>query len=138
MGWSISCRSGVTPSRTRISRQALLSRYGQTGIDVEQVAERARGGDGRATAAFQEVGAELAEFLAPWLAGFEADCLVVGGSIARAWDLFEPVVRPGVESVRSLELVTAAALIDDAPAAAAPSLHRQRGEGPRRDLGRFS
>jgi glucokinase len=117
------------PVEDRISRRALLSRYGDTEIDVEQVADRARDGDERATAAFREVGADLAEFLAPWLESFEADCLVVGGSIARAWDLFEPVLRPGLASVRSLDLVTAAALIDDAALLGA-ALHAAGRDGP--------
>jgi glucokinase len=100
----------------RISRRGLLARYGAgRGLDVQHVAERARHGDVHAREAFDHVAAELAEFLVPWLVRFEAGCLVVGGSIARAWDLIEPVLEPALAPVESLELVTVAAAIDDAP-----------------------
>lgn len=100
------------PVEDRISSRGLLARYGAAdGVDVEQVAERARGGDARARDAFGELSAELGEVLAPWLASFDATCLVVGGSIARAWDLIEPRLRPALASA---ELALAANL-DDAP-----------------------
>ena len=111
----------------RISRRGLLARYAEPGVDVEQVAERARRGDTRAAAAFDEIAANLAEFLTPWLVGFGAGCLVVGGSIARAWDLIEPALRTGLEAVPSLGLVVPAAQIDNAPLLGA-ALHAARHE----------
>lgn len=103
------------PVEERISRGALLARYAEPGIDVEQIAARARDGDARASDAFRTVAADLAEFLCPWLDGFRAGCLVVGGSIAHAWDLLEPVLRPALAPVEPLELLARAARIDDAP-----------------------
>jgi glucokinase len=98
----------------RISRRGLLARYDGDVVDVEQVAERARGGDERAAAAFHEVASDLADLVAPWLRTFGATCLVVGGSIARAWDLIAPVLRRDLSSVESLAVVTVAARLDEA------------------------
>ena len=97
-----------------ISRRGLLARYGDGAVDVEQVAERARSGDERAAAAFHEVASGLAELLAPWLRSFQATCLVVGGSIAGAWDLIAPALGARLAPVESLEVVTVAAHLDDA------------------------
>ena len=104
------------PVEDVISRRGLLERYGARAneLDVEQIAERARSGEPRAGETFAEVMATLAEFLLPWLRAFAPTCLVVGGSIARAWDLIEPHLRAGLASVEPLD-VTVAASIDDAP-----------------------
>jgi glucokinase len=103
------------PVEDTISARGLLARYGDEAVDVEQVAARARDGDERARDAFEEVGAALAEFLAPWVASFEPTCVVVGGSIARAWDLLAP----------PLEMAAPAANVDDAPLLGA-ALHATR------------
>ena len=84
-------------------------------LDVEGIAVRAATGEPRARRAFEELGRALGEFLAPWLERFQPTCLVVGGSIARSWQLFEQSLRTELESVAGLETVTPAAHIDDAP-----------------------
>lgn len=95
-----------------ISRRALLARYGgEDGIDVEHVAARARDGDRRAREAFGDFARALAEFLAPWLTSFAPSCLVVGGSIAKSWDLIRPVLAPELSAVAE---VTAAHNLEDA------------------------
>jgi glucokinase len=105
------------PVEETISRRALLARYGtdpDTGPDVQQIAERARAGERRARLVFEELGADLAEFLRPRLEAFTPTCLVVGGSIAHAWKLLEPALTPAFAGDRCL-VVTRAARIDDAP-----------------------
>jgi glucokinase len=105
------------PVEDTISRGALLARYGGDAAgayDVEQIAEHARAGERRARAAFEELGADLAEFLGPRLEAFAATCLVVGGSIAHAWELFEPALTSALEADGRL-IVARAARIDDAP-----------------------
>ena len=98
------------PVEDTISRRALLALYGaDAGIDVEQLAARARAGDARARETFRDTAAALAEFVSPWLRSFDASCLVVGGSIARAWDLLAPVLEA------ELDGVTRAAKLDEAP-----------------------
>jgi glucokinase len=100
-----------------ISRGALLARYGGDAAgrsDVEQIAERARAGERRGRRIFEQLGAGLAEFLAPTVEAFAPTCLVVGGSIAHAWDLFESTLDSGLAAEGRL-VVARAARIDDAP-----------------------
>jgi glucokinase len=104
------------PVEETISRRALLARYGadpDCGPDVEQIAERARVGEHRARLVFEELAADLAEFLVPSLEAFAPTCLVVGGSIARAWELMGSVLRSGLASGPPL-VVARAARVDDA------------------------
>ena len=61
-----------------------------------------------------ELGQALGEFLRPWLLAFEPGCLVVGGSIARSWQLIRPGLLAELRPVESLERVTVAEHIDDA------------------------
>jgi glucokinase len=99
-----------------ISRGAVLERYGSdpdTGPDVDSIAALARAGDGRALRVLQQLAADLAEFLDPHLRAFGAGCLVVGGSIAQAWDLLGPGLEAGVSSTRPLA-VTRARHLEDA------------------------
>lgn len=106
------------PVEQTISRAALLARYGarvDEDIDVEQIADRAREGERAARRVFADLGTALGQFLAPWLRAYEPTCLVVGGSIARSWDLFEDTLRVDLESVTSLRTVTVAAQLEDAP-----------------------
>jgi glucokinase len=93
------------PVEDVISARALRARHGA------EVAELARRRDKRV---FDELGSDLGEFLAPWLRSFDASCLVVGGSIANAWDLFGPALERSLASVPSLARAQAANL-DDAP-----------------------
>jgi glucokinase len=106
------------PVEETISRRGLLARYRAdrpgAHLDVEQIAARARAGEAAARQTFAEVMAAIGEFLAPWLRGFGASCLVVGGSIARAWDLIEPALRPALAGLPHLEVVARAANLDDA------------------------
>jgi glucokinase len=106
-----------TPVEETISRCALLARYhasSEDSTDVEQIATRGRAGEGRARLVFQELAADLAEFLGPPLEAFAPTCLVVGGSIARAWELLGPVLEQRLAAFRPL-VVAQAARIDDAP-----------------------
>ena len=105
------------PAERTISRGALLARYNADSgerPDLNEIAERARAAETRARRVFEEVAADLAEFLAAPLEAFAPTCLVVGGSIARAWDLLEPTLVDALAAYRPL-LVARAVNIDDAP-----------------------
>jgi predicted NBD/HSP70 family sugar kinase len=106
---------GADVERT-ISRAALRAAYG-TGldddVDVEQIAERAHAGESAGGRVFDDLGTALGQFLTPWLRAFDPSCLVVGGSIARSWGLFERSLRAELEPVAGLRTVTVAEHIDD-------------------------
>ena len=99
------------PVEERISRGAVLARYGEEGVDVAQIAVRAREGERRAREAFDVLSTDLADFLRPWLRAFDPTCLVVGGSIARSWDL----LQGRLDSLATGVVVTPAEHIDEAP-----------------------
>jgi glucokinase len=88
------------PVEDAISSRGVLARYGpEPGLGVSTIAARARAGEAHATEVFRAFGSDLAEFVGPWLEAFAPTCLVAGGSIARAWDLFGPELErafPGV------------------------------------------
>lgn len=105
------------PVEETISRRALLAGYGGDSAelaDVEQIAARGRAGEARARLVFRQLAMDLAEFLVPSLEAFTPTCLVVGGSIARAWELLEPVLERRLAAFQPL-VVVRAARIDDAP-----------------------
>ena len=106
------------PVEQTISGAALLAAYGAPsngGIDVEQIADRARAGERAARRVFTDLGAALGQFLSPWLRAFEPSCLVVGGAIARSWELFEGALKSELEPIPEPRSVTVAAQLEDAP-----------------------
>ena len=102
------------PVEETISRGAVVARYGEPGVDVEEIAARARAGDVEARSAFANLGSNLGEVLRPWLRSFRASCLVVGGSIARAWALFEGTLIRSLDDLPVLVAVRPATRLDDA------------------------
>ena len=81
----------------RRGRQGYVARAGQPdGIDVREIAGLARAGDPAASATFVAAFEVLGEVLGPWLERFGADQLVIGGSIAGAWDLISRPLRTGL------------------------------------------
>ena len=105
------------PVEETISARALLAGYGgdATGMtNVEQIAARGRAGEAHARLVFRQLAADLAEFLVPTLEAFTPTCLVVGGSIAQAWELLEPVLEERLAAFAP-SVVARAAQIDEAP-----------------------
>ena len=103
------------PVEDAISGRAISARFdGRTG--AAEIAARAGAGDIGAAAAFASFGADLAESLEPWVRGFRPSRVVVGGSIACAWEHFGAALPP---------IATAATRIDDAAllGAAAYAVH---------------
>ncbi|MDV9172486.1 ROK family protein, partial [Streptomyces sp. W16] len=75
------------PLEDTVSRRAILARYGDPAADVRDIAERARAGEERARQALDGAFTGLGAVLGPRLLAFGATALVVGGSMARSWDL---------------------------------------------------
>lgn len=73
-----------------ISARGLLKAYPAT--DVRAIAVKAPK-DAAAAKAFATLGTDLGLFLAPWLKNFEADTLVIGGSISQSYALFAPTMQ---------------------------------------------
>lgn len=84
-----------------VSRRAIRKAYARGAIDgpdVYKIAALARGGDLAAIEVFRFAMHALGETIAPWVHRFEATALVIGGSIARSWDVLEAPLRDGLMS----------------------------------------
>ncbi|MFE4967620.1 ROK family protein [Streptomyces sp. NPDC056660] len=84
------------PLEDTVSRRAILARYGDPAADVQDIAGRARAGEERARRVLDDVFTALGAVLGPRLLDFGATALVVGGSIARSWDLVAPALSTGL------------------------------------------
>ncbi|MFG2652167.1 ROK family protein [Streptomyces sp. NPDC048436] len=84
------------PLEDSVSRRAILARYGDHEVDVRDIAVRARAGERWARQVLDEALAALGTVLAPCVRDFGASAVVVGGSMARSWDLVGPALRTGL------------------------------------------
>lgn len=84
------------PLEDVVSRRAIRAAYGPGAPDVAEIAGRARAGEPAAARVLTVAFGALGEVLAPWLAAFRAEVLVVGGSMAGSWDLVGPALRAGI------------------------------------------
>ena len=84
------------PLEDTVSRRAILARYGDPATDVHDIAGRARAGEERARRVLDDVFTALGVVLGPRLTDFAATALVVGGSMARSWDLVAPALSAGL------------------------------------------
>ena len=114
------------PLEETVSRRALRRSYAtlvgtEVDLDVREIAELAREGDPAAARVMSSTYERLGQLLAPWATRFDAQAIVVGGSIARAWDLVAPALREGLGDwpgeLRQSLLFADAALIGAASAA---------------------
>jgi glucokinase len=90
------------PLEDTVSRRALLARAGAApGVDVRDLATRARAGDAALHALFTDAFTALGRALAPWVRRFGASLVVVGGAIAASWDLVAAPLRAGLSDFRA-------------------------------------
>ena len=82
---------------TRGIRRAFGARGGDPALNVARIAELARSGDPTAIDALDAVFDALGRGLGPSLRAFGANVIVIGGSIARSWDLMWPAFRRGLD-----------------------------------------
>jgi glucokinase len=79
------------PLEDVISRRAMLREYaalvGPSDADVRDLADRARAGDAISAELFATTFGRLGRAVGPWVGRFAADAIVIGGSMARSWDL---------------------------------------------------
>jgi glucokinase len=89
------------PLEETVSQRAIRRTYAEAAgqspaPDVQEITQRARHGDWAAIEVLTHAFRVLGTVLGPNLAAFEADILVVGGSIAASWDLLAPPLREGL------------------------------------------
>lgn len=101
------------PIEDTVSTRALLASYGQNGVSVREVFERARAGEASALDAVTSTMQHLGRFAAPFIADFGATVFVVGGSISQSWDLIEPALRSGLGD--TTVAIARSELLADAP-----------------------
>ena len=101
------------PIEDTVSTRALLGSYGQEGVSVRELFERARAGEASALSVVTSTMEHLGRFVGPFVAGFSATVFVVGGSISQSWDLIEPALRRGLGD--TTVALAHSALLADAP-----------------------
>jgi glucokinase len=82
----------------RAIRAAYAARTGDTTADVREIADRARRAEPAASDVLAHSVRGLGTAIGPWLTGFGAEVLVVGGSMVKSWDVFEPLLREGLHA----------------------------------------
>ena len=109
-----------------ISSRGIVAAFGEN-LDVIEIARRARARDRSARAVFDRFGAALGEFLRPWIDRFQPSCLVFGGSITRAWDIFGDAFLGSCPEAEHLDRCGPADRLDEAPLLGA-AFHAVRGQ----------
>ncbi len=100
--WSKPYRGGTVEDH--VSAKALIARYRQrrNGFDVSRgvagIAEDARAGDREALSVFNELGQDLGELLPAHARNLGIERVVIGGQIAKAFELFGPCLLSSNES----------------------------------------
>lgn len=103
------------PVEETLSSRGLRDAYGVDSPDVIEIAQRARAGDRHAAEVLRRFGSGLGEFLVPWVERFAATCVVLGGSIARSFDLWAEDFRAAFPSETDLTRYGVAEQLDEAP-----------------------
>ena len=82
----------------RAIRRAYVAAGGSSSTDVREIAAAARSGESRASSVLAAAFTALGRVAAPAIAGFDADTVVVGGSMTGSWDLVGPAFEAGLRS----------------------------------------
>ena len=98
--WNVAFADGIAEDRVsgRAVTEAYVRRTGRS-LDAVDVAGAARAADRAAIEVFAALGDDLGAVIAPWARAFRADMIVVGGNVARAFDLFGPTLAHGLEGL---------------------------------------
>lgn len=87
--WNLPFQEGI--AEEYVSATAVVKSYAKkTGLTLsgKKIAELARQGDKQAQTSFAKMGEDFAGVLEPLIQNFSPDTLVLGGNLARAFDLF--------------------------------------------------
>ena len=86
--------------------EALSGKY----ADAKEIAERAFGGEKEAILVYKEMGNAIGEVLKPYIKKYNSDIVLVGGQLAKSFELFESSIEADVK-IRASENTEGAALI---------------------------
>lgn len=92
---------GGRPLEETVSRRAIAAAYGG-GVDVAEIAERARAGEHRARMVLETAFETLGAAFRPWIERFGATVVVVGGAMAGSWDLVSIPLSAGLKGTAEL------------------------------------
>ena len=93
---------GGRPLEETVSTRAVVRAYRRPAAGVLDVI---RAGDAAALGAYHRLGVALA----PWIRSFGAQAVVVGGAVARSWDVIEPLLTGGLtEGGAAVDVLAAA------------------------------
>jgi len=115
--WCLTDNRGIMEDR--LSRRGIVQIYqemtGGSEDDVEAIAHRAKLGDADSIQTFEEFGRFMGRLLRPHAERFGAECIVVGGQIAKSFDLFSPSLREELSDLPSLRKIAQAKFIEFSP-----------------------
>ncbi len=107
------------PLEDTVSRRAIRRAYQQAGgdsdADVREIADQARAGVRMANDVLRHAIRALGRALAPRVRDFEADIIVVGGSMAGSWELLGPWFVDGLAGCGAAPPVSLARHPEEAP-----------------------
>lgn len=89
-----------------------------TGIleyEVKIIADHAKKGNAMAIRTFEEFGRITGKMLKPYFENFKAECIILGGQIAKSFELFAVPLEKELSNISSLKKVTQAESIDFSP-----------------------
>ena len=97
--WDVPWKEGIADDyfTTRGVVNEWKARTSEELSGAKEIADLAKAGNQTAIKIFNDFGSDLAEFIAPWLKGFDAKAFVIGGNIALNWELFVPALEKGLE-----------------------------------------
>jgi len=102
-----------------ISSKGITSVYKRyTGItekDVRSIALRAKKGDINGIQTFVEFGQTAGHLLKPYVKDFNTECIIIGGQIAKSFELFAVPLKKELSSISSLKEILQAESIDFSP-----------------------
>ncbi|NRB47239.1 MAG: ROK family protein [Saprospiraceae bacterium] len=113
--WHLPHKDGMADDyfSTRWFVNTFHSKTGQELKGVKEIADLARQEVG-AKAIFDLFGTNLGEFMAPWLKKFPAEVIVIGGNIAKAFDLFSDALQQVLANHELTTSITVSRLMEDA------------------------
>lgn len=115
--WCLPHNGGIMEDH--LSRRGIVQIYremtGDSEDDVETIAHHAKLGDADSIQTFEEFGRIMGRLLSPHVERFRAECIVVGGQIAKSFDLFGPSLREELSDLPLLEKITRAKFIEFSP-----------------------